>query len=153
MHISRFPPQMARVSENELIEERNAVALGYRGRAVVYDLAVGRGKHDLHVNKGDGQFLRIERSGGKQLVKVSRGYYLWAVGAAREQMFQDSSKETRTVCVRIESQTVRKEEGVSERGKDASIITARLWSREGDNTSLQPPFPFRTRLAGLENAP
>jgi hypothetical protein len=30
-------------------------------------------------------------------VEVRRGYHLWAVRAAGKQMFQDSSKEARTV--------------------------------------------------------
>jgi hypothetical protein len=87
----------ARVSENRPIEKCDVVALGYRGRAVIDDLAVLRGKQDLHVHKSDRQLLRLEGPRSKQLVKVSRGYYLWAVGTAREQMFQDSSEDTPTV--------------------------------------------------------
>jgi hypothetical protein len=67
------------------VEICNIFALGYRGgRGVVDDLAGARSEHDLHMDESDGQFSRIERAGGEQFVKVRRGYYLWAVGAAGE---------------------------------------------------------------------
>lgn len=83
------------------IEKCDSFALGYCGRAAVDDLAAARGEHDFHVDERDGQLLGCERARGEELVEVRRGYYLWAVGAAREQMFQDSGKEARPVCVRI----------------------------------------------------
>lgn len=57
-----------------------------------------RCKHDFHVDKSDGKLSRLERPCGEQFVKVSRGYYFRAFGPTREQMFQDASKEARTVC-------------------------------------------------------
>lgn len=57
-----------------------------------------RDKHDFHVDKGDGQLLRLERPCAEQFMKVSRSYYFRTIGTAREQMFHDASKEARTVC-------------------------------------------------------
>lgn len=92
------------LQENRPIEISDIFGLGNcsGGGAVGDDLAVTSGEHDLHVDKGDGQplTLRIERAaaGREELVEVRCGYYLWAVGAAPKQMFQDPSKEARTVC-------------------------------------------------------
>ena len=93
-----LPLKLAQLSGGQPIEECDAVTLGYRRRAVVDDLATMCGKHNFHVNKGNGQPLRLERPCGEQFVKVSRGYYFRAFGTTREQMFQDASKEARTVC-------------------------------------------------------
>lgn len=43
-----------------------------------------RDEHDFHVDKGDGQLLRLERPCGEQFVKVGRGYYFRAFGTTRE---------------------------------------------------------------------
>jgi len=67
-----------------------------------------RGKHDFHVDKGDGQLSGLERPCAEQFGKVSRGYYFRTFGTTREQMFHDASKEARTVCGQIKPRIDRK---------------------------------------------
>ena len=111
------------------------------------------GEHDFHVDKGDGQFLRLERPCGEQFVKVCRGYYFRAFGTTCEQMFQDASKEARTVCGQIKPKIDRKA-GVPDKGKDPSITKGKTGGMRGEvNTSLQQPFLFRTRPVESESAP
>jgi hypothetical protein len=85
-------------------------------------------------------------------VKVSRGYYFRAFGTTCEQMFQNASKEARTVCggeVRIKSKM-----GVFQRkAKDLSINKGKTGVLSGEvNTNLQQPFLFRTHQEESESA-
>lgn len=59
-------------------------AFGHFGRTAVDDLAITRGKHNLHMNERYGQFLRLEYSCGKKFVKVRSGYYFRAVRSERK---------------------------------------------------------------------
>jgi hypothetical protein len=68
-------------------------------------------------------------------------------------MFQDASKEARTVCGQIKPKIDRKA-GVSEKGKDPSITKGKTGGVGGEvNTSLQQPSLFRTRPVESESVP
>ena len=111
------PPSNANIKRLKPVEIRDTFALGYRRRGIVDDISAACGKHDFHMDKSDGKLLRRERAGGEQLVKVRRGNYLWTVGASCKQVFQDSSKEARTVYFEFKPRDVEEMGRGTERAK------------------------------------
>jgi len=59
-----------------------------------------RREHDLHMAEGDGYLFRVEEFLIKYVVEVSRNKNFRAVGTSLQEMLQNTTEETCTVCIK-----------------------------------------------------